>query len=244
MWDTSESNSESSSSGLDDFEKSDPTFRCRVTIDPPKIIRKSGRFLKSVSELGSLFSVESKDKKSKKTSKAVHSRVVEKSSIKMPLCKNDYKGVCGEDGGCYCYCENNKEGACEMTCVCLMVGMDEIPSSVPSILKGDMGLSSKMGMSNASQMGSRTGTTGSKTGYSGIKIVECIGNYDMFYDDENMADSDVSVVHHTDIYTDAIYIHPYNSGGYQTSTGIYVETIIDHLPPEIIIEIEWGVYGR
>ena len=74
-----------------------------------------------------------------------------------------------------------------------------------------------------------------------IKIVEYMGNYDMFYDDENMADSDVSVVHHTDIYTDAIYIHPYNSGGYQTSTGIYVETIIDHLPPEIIIEIrEWG----
>ena len=78
MWDTSESNSESSSSGVDDYEKSDPTFRCRVTIDPPKIIRKSGRFLKSVAELGSLFSVESKDKKSKKTSKAVPSQVVKK----------------------------------------------------------------------------------------------------------------------------------------------------------------------
>ena len=64
-----------------------------------------------------------------------------------------------------------------------------------------------------------------------------MGNYDMFYDDENMADSDVSVVHHTDIYKDPIYKHPYNSGGYQTSTGIYVETLIDHLPPEIIIEI-------
>ena len=96
-------------------------------------------------------------------------------------------------------------------------------------------------MSNVSQKGSRTDTTGGKTVYSGIKIVECIGNYDMFYDDENMADSDVSVVHHTDIYKDPIYKHPYNSGGYQTSTGIYVETLIDHLPPEIIIEIrEWG----
>merc|ERR1711888_500501 len=165
----SSSQSDSSISSPEDSEKSDPTFRVTVRIDPPKIIRKSGRFLKSVSELGSLFSVESKDKKSKKTSKAVHSRVVEKSSIKMPLCKNDYKGECGEDGGCFCYCENNKEGACEVSCVCLIVGMGDIPSSVPSIIHGDMGLSSKMGMSNVSQKGSRTDNTGGKTVYSGMK---------------------------------------------------------------------------
>ena len=286
MWDTSESNSESSSSGPDDLEYKDPTFRCRVRIDPPKILRKSGRFLKSVTELGSLFSVESKDKKLKKNSKTDHSRVVEKTSVKMPLCKNDYKGECGENGGCFCYCLNNKEGACGVTCVCLMIGMgdDTTPSSVPSMLQGDMGLGSKMGRSNVSQTGSGTDKSGGKSIYSGmksagaqslgqirdpddeidlqdlakemksamkdvsqsmrqvgLKIVECIGNYDMFYDDENMADSDVSVVHHTDIYKDPIYKHPYNSGGYQTSTGIYVETLIDHLPPEIIIEIrEWG----
>ena len=76
---------------------------------------------------------------------------------------------------------------------------------------------------------------------SNIKIVECMGNYDI---DSDMGDSDISVVHHSDIYKDQIYKHPYNSGGYQTSTGIYVETLIDHLPPEIIIEIlnEWGEY--
>ena len=225
-------------------------------------------------------------------------------------CKNDWKGECGTDRGCYCYCQNDNEGACEESCVCLSLGMGEniFPGSVPSMISGDMGLSSKMSMSKSvSQKGSATDKTGSKTVYSGmkgasapshgqkrdpddeidlqdlanemksamkdvsqsmrqvgltarqnntnllseipyfgvppdnIKIVEYMGNYDMFYDDENMADSDVSVVHHTDIFKDPIYIHPYNSGGYQTSTGIHVETIIDHLPPEIIIEIrEWG----
>ena len=181
MGDTSDSSSpsDSSSSSPDDLEKTDPTFRCRVRIDPPKIIRKSSRFIKSIAELGkgSLFTVESKDKqsnsKSKKSSKAVHSQIVKKSSIKMPYtCKNDYKGECGTDGGCFCYCQNDKEGACEESCVCLILGMGEnvIPGSVPSMISGDMGLSSKMSMSKSvSQKGSATDKTGSKTVYSGMK---------------------------------------------------------------------------
>ena len=130
------------------------------------------------------------------------------------VCKNGYTGVCGTSRGCYCFCNNAYQGDCEEKCFC-NIGTDSNP-----YLQG----------------------LGSKTVYSGIKIVECIGNYDMFYDDENMADSDVSVVHHTDIYNDPIYKHPIHSGGYQTSTGIYVETLIDRLPPEIIIEIDWGEY--
>ena len=98
---------------------------------------------------------------------------------------------------------------------------------------------------------------------SNIKIVECMGNYDID-SDENMGDSDkessstistdlamhlsdssgietddieVSVVHHSDIYNDAIYKNPYNSGGYQSSTVISLETFVDHLPPKIIINL-------
>ena len=50
-------------------------------------------------------------------------------------------------------------------------------------------------------------------------------------------DIEVSVVHHSDIYNDAIYKNPYNSGGYQSSTEISVETIVDPLPPKIIINL-------
>ena len=141
----------------------------------------------------------------------------------MPFeCKNKWTGECGTSRGCYCFCMNDKKGDCDEKCFC---------NIVPDTDLQDLANQMKSAMNDVSQSVRQVG----------LKIVECIGNYDMFYDDENMADSDVSVVHHTDIYTDAIYIHPYNSGGYQTSTGIYVETIIDHLPPEIIIEIrEWG----
>ena len=86
MGDTSDSSSpsDSSISSPDDLEKTDPTFRVRVRIDPPKVIRKSSRFIKSIAELGkgSFFTLESKDKqsssKTKKSSKAVPSQVVKK----------------------------------------------------------------------------------------------------------------------------------------------------------------------
>ena len=48
---------------------------------------------------------------------------------------------------------------------------------------------------------------------------------------------EVSVEHHSDIYNDPIYKNPYNSGGYQSSTEISVETIVDPLPPKIIIHL-------
>ena len=48
---------------------------------------------------------------------------------------------------------------------------------------------------------------------------------------------EVSVEHHSDIYNDPIYKNPYNSGGYQSSTEISVETIVDPLPPKIIINL-------
>ena len=48
---------------------------------------------------------------------------------------------------------------------------------------------------------------------------------------------EVSVDHHRDIYKDPIYKNPYNSGGYQSSTEISVETFVDHLPPKIIINL-------
>ena len=73
----------SDSSNPDDIVR-DPTFRCKVKIDPPKVIRKSSRFIKSIADLGkgSLFTLESKDKqsntKTKKKSKAVPSQIVKK----------------------------------------------------------------------------------------------------------------------------------------------------------------------
>ena len=48
---------------------------------------------------------------------------------------------------------------------------------------------------------------------------------------------EVSVEHHSDIYNDPIYKNPYNSGGYQSSTEISVETIVDPLPPKKIINL-------
>merc|ERR1711888_535172 len=112
MGDSSDS-SPSDSSSPDDIEKTDPTFRCRVRIDPPKVIRKSSRFIKSIAELGkgSFFTVESKDKqsnsKTKKSSKAVPSQIVKKSSIKMPF-----------------ECVNNRTGECETECMCVDWGLE------------------------------------------------------------------------------------------------------------------------
>ena len=79
-------------------------------------------------------------------------------------CKNDWTGECGTSRGCYCFCKNEKEGDCDEKCVCLGWGMgDNIsPSSIPSLLSGDMGLSSKMGLSESvSHKGSATDKTGS-----------------------------------------------------------------------------------
>ena len=162
------------------IKKSDPTFKCNVKIDPPKVIRKSSRFIKSIAELGkgSLFTLESKDKqsntKTKKKSKSVPSQIVKKPIKKMPfVCKNDWRGDCGTGRGCYCFCKNEKDGICEDKCVCLEWGMGEgniSPSSIPSLIHGDMGLSSKLGMSDTNrQKKSATDETGSKTGYSGMK---------------------------------------------------------------------------
>ena len=181
MGDTSESSSSVSSidSTPDDISR-DPTFTCKVKIDPPKVIRKSSRFIKSIADLGtgSLFTVESKDNqsntKTKKKSKAVPSQIVKKSNNKMPFeCKNDWTGDCGTDRGCYCFCKNGKEGDCDAKCVCLDWGMGEInigPDSIPSLLTGDMGLSSKMGLSDSvRRKGSAIDDPGSKTGLGGVK---------------------------------------------------------------------------
>ena len=80
----------SDSSSPDDILR-DPTFRCKVKIDPPKVIRKSSRFIKSIADLGkgSLFTLESKDNqlntKTKKRSKAVPSQIEKNLVIKCLL---------------------------------------------------------------------------------------------------------------------------------------------------------------
>ena len=160
MGDTSESSSVSSIDSIPDDIIRDPTFTCKVKIDPPKVIRKSSRFIKSIAELGkgSLFTVESKDNqanaKAKKKFKVVPSQVVKKSNNKMPFkCKKDWTGDCGTSRGCYCFCENGKEGVCETKCVCLEWGKGDSnisPAHIPSMLTGDMGLSSKMGLCTCS----------------------------------------------------------------------------------------------
>ena len=61
MGDKSESiSSVSSIESTPDDIKTDPTFTCKVKVDPPKIIRKSKRLIKSIADLGpkSLFAVE------------------------------------------------------------------------------------------------------------------------------------------------------------------------------------------
>ena len=84
MGDTSESSSVSSIDSTPDDISRDPTFTCKVKIDPPKVIRKSSRLIKSIVDLGSesLFAVESKNNqsntKANKKSKFVPSQVVKK----------------------------------------------------------------------------------------------------------------------------------------------------------------------
>ena len=178
MGDKSDSiSSVSSIESTPDDPKTDPTFTCRVKIVSPKVVRKSKRIVKSIVDLGSksLSAVESKNNqtntKSNKKIKSVPSQVLKKSSKKMVYtCKNNWSGECGTRSGCYCYCENDKEGDCENNCMCMgweqgdsNVGAEYIP------ITGDMGLLTKMGLSDSIKTkGSATGDSGSKSVSGGV----------------------------------------------------------------------------